>query len=237
MNTKSDIHQMMEDVRKAHRLIYQFQDRMLQLMNRIANDYGLNHPVGRKRFSNPIGSIRNCNGYPEANLRVHDKWVWDMLYTYEFEYYFGKVSRNGLYGCLSVFQVSDNGYYMADGYQIEAGGEGHLSKRAVNDFWPTDKSASYLIFAFESFPKQGHRIFLKHPKNSIVHLYGGNDDVIIENDGKNTLVAKRFHIEDFFTRGSVCELLEEFSDIVYNKTTFQLNRKMIIVMPSIQKTI
>ncbi len=44
MNTKKDIHQLMEDVRKAHRIIYQFQDRMLQLMNRIANDYGLNHP-------------------------------------------------------------------------------------------------------------------------------------------------------------------------------------------------
>ena len=40
MNTKKDIHQLMEDVRKAHRIIYQFQDRMLQLMNRIAHDYG-----------------------------------------------------------------------------------------------------------------------------------------------------------------------------------------------------
>ncbi len=28
MNTKNDIRQMMEDVRKAHRLIYQYQDRM-----------------------------------------------------------------------------------------------------------------------------------------------------------------------------------------------------------------
>ena len=64
MNTKNNIHQMLEDVRKAHRLIYQFQDRMLQLMNRIANDYGLNHPVGRKRFSNPIGSTRRGNDYP-----------------------------------------------------------------------------------------------------------------------------------------------------------------------------
>lgn len=53
MNVKTDIRQMMEDVRKAHRLIYQFQDRMIQLTNRIANDYGLSHPVGRKRFSNP----------------------------------------------------------------------------------------------------------------------------------------------------------------------------------------
>lgn len=222
MNTKNDIRQLMEDVRKAHRLIYQYQDRMLQLMNRIANDYGLNHPVGRKRFSNPIGNMRRGNDYPEANLRVHDKWVWDMLYTYEFEYYFGKVSRNDMNGCLTIFQISDNGYYLADGHQLEIGGENHLSKRAINDFWPTDKSASYLIFAFEGFPKQGHRIFLQHPKNSIVRLYGGNEDVIIEKNEENTLVSKRFPIEDFFSRESVSELLEDFSNLVYSKTSFNL---------------
>lgn len=222
MNTKKDIHQLMEDVRKAHRIIYQFQDRMLQLMNRIANDYGLNHPVGRKRFSNPIGSTRRGNDYPEANLRVHDKWVWDMLYTYEFEYYFGKMLRNNLNGCLTVFQISDNGYYLADGHRLEEGEVGHLSKRAVNDFWSTDQSDSYLIFAFESFPQQGHRIFLKHPKNSIVRLYGGYDDIIIEHNGENTIVAKRFSIEDFFSRESVGELLEEFSNLVSSNTTFRL---------------
>ena len=222
MNTKNDIHQMMEDVRKAHRLIYQFQDRMLQLMNRIANDYGLNHPVGRKRFSNPISSTRRGNDYPEANLRVHDKWVWDMLYTYEFEYYFGKLLRNNLYGCLTIFQVSDNGYYLADGHRLEQGKDDHLSKRAVNDFWPTGQSESYLVFVFESFPQHGHRIFLKHPKNAIVRLYGGNDDVIIEKKEDNTLVAKRFSIEEFFSRESVGELLEEFSTLVFNNTTFKL---------------
>lgn len=145
MNTKNDIHQMMEDVRKAYRIIYQFQDRMLQLMNRIANDYGLNHPVGRKRFSNPVGSTRRGNDYPEANLRIHDKWVWDMIYTYEFEYYFGKILRNNLNGCLTVFQISDNGYYLADGHRLEEGEGEHLSKRAINDFWSTDQSDSYLI--------------------------------------------------------------------------------------------
>ena len=222
MNTKNDIHQMMEDVRKAHRIIYQFQDRMLQLMNRIANDYGLNYPVGRKRFSNPVGSTRRGNDYPEANLRIHDIWVWDMIYTYEFEYYFGKILRNNLNGCLTVFQISDNGYYLADGHRLEEGEGEHLSKRAINDFWSTDQSDSYLIFVFESFPQKGHRIFLKHPKNSIVRLYGGNDNIIIEHNGENTIVAKRFSIEDFFSRESVGELLEEFSNLVFSNTTFRL---------------
>lgn len=222
MNTKADIHQMMEDVRKAHRLIYQFQDRMIQLMNRIANDYGLNPPVGRKRFSNPIGSTRRGNDYPEANLRVHDKWVWDMLYTYEFEYYFGKVLRNDMNGCLVIFQVSDNGYYLADGHFLESGGRNHLSKRQISNFWPTDKSASYLIFAFESFPVQGDCILLRDQDNSIVSLYGGDCDAISQESEENKLVVKRFSIEDFFSRESVSVLLREFSDLVFDKTTFRL---------------
>lgn len=65
-------------------------------------------------------------------------------------------------------------------------------------------------------------MFLKHPKNAIVRLYGGNDDVIIEKKEGNTLVAKRFSIEEFFSRESVGELLEEFSNLVFNNTTFKL---------------
>ncbi len=191
-------------------------------MNRIANDYALNHPVGRKHFSNPIGNMRRGNDYAEANLRIHDKWVWDMLYTYEFEYYFGRVYRNEQYGCLSVFQVSDNGYYLADGCQLDAGAEYHLSKRAVNDFWSTDHSASYLIFAFECFPKNGHRLFMKNPKNSIVSLYGGDCDTLVKIEENNTLVAKRFLIEDFFSRESVSAILEDFSNLVFKKTTYRL---------------
>lgn len=132
MNTKEDIKQMMIDVRKAHRLIYQFQDRMLQLMKLIANTYDLSHPAGRKRFSNPVSIMRRGSDYPEANLKVYDKWAWDMLYTYEFEYYFGKSIRNNLAGCLSIFQIADNGYYLADGcFREQEQTDDHISKKEI----------------------------------------------------------------------------------------------------------
>lgn len=223
MNTKEDIKQMMADVRRAHRLIYQYQDRMIQLMNRIALEYGLGNPSGRKRFSNAIGSMRRSDDYSEANLRIHDKWAWDMVYPYEFEYYFGKDIRSGLACCLSVFQLSDNGYYLADGYYRESiNANGHMSKRMVEDFWPSDKSSSYLIFAIECFPDNEHRYFFKHPKNSIVSLYGGDTNSIIKRYNNNVLVACRFQIEDFFSRVSVDEILIEFANLVKCETGFTL---------------
>lgn len=223
MNTKEDIKQMMADVRRAHRLIYQYQDRMIQLMNRIALEYGLSNPSGRKRFSNAIGTMRRGNDYPEANLRVHDKWAWDMVYPYEFEYYFGKSIRSGLACCLSVFQLSNNGYYLADGHYRESkSANDHMSKRKIEDYWPSDQSSSYLIFAIECFPENEHRYFFKHPKDSIVSLYGGDTDSLIKRNNDNVLVAHRFLIEDFFSRISVNEKLIEFANIVKRETAYTL---------------
>ena len=223
MNSKEDIKQMMVDVRKAHRLIYQYQNRMLQLVNRIKTEYDLNNPVGRKRFSNPIGTMRRGNDYQEANLRVHDKWAWDMLYSYEFEYYFGKAIRNGLAGCLSVFQISDNGYYMADGYLREQNkSEGHISKEKIEKFWSCEDSSSYFILAFEAFPEDGHRYFFRHPKDSVVSLYGGECDILTNSYDGNKFVAKRYPIEEFFSRESVNETLTEFANLVRQKTSYSL---------------
>ncbi len=223
MNTKEDIKQMMIDVRKAHRLIYQFQDRMLQLMKLIANTYDLSNPAGRKRFSNPVSIMRRGSDYPEANLKVYDKWAWDMLYTYEFEYYFGKSIRNNIAGCLSIFQIADNGYYLADGcFREQKQTDDHISKKEIKNYWPSEQSASYLLFSFECFPESQHRYYFKHPKESVVSLFGGKSDFLFQKHNGNVLIAKRYCIEEFFTRTSINDILKEFADLVKEYSKFSL---------------
>jgi hypothetical protein len=223
MNTKKDIEKMMVDVRKAHRLLFQYQDRMKELMNRVSTEFNLGPCRGRKRFSNPIGNTSGGDDYPDANLRIHDRWAWDWLYPYEFEYYFGRTQRNDLSCCFSIFQVSDNGYYLADGYHRNVEGRnGHISKTKVEGFWPVEESSSYLIFSFECFPRTGHRFFFKQPKDSIVKLYGGDESTLIIRNETNTLIAKRYNIEEFFSRESVTEILTHFSKIVKEETNFEL---------------
>ena len=97
----------------------------------------------------------------------------------------------------------------------------HLSDEP-EDYWPSDQSSSYLIFAIECFPENEHRYFFKHPKDSIVSLYGGDTDSLIKRNNDNVLVAHRFLIEDFFSRISVNEKLIEFANIVKRETAYTL---------------
>lgn len=91
------------EVRKAHRLIYEYQRRMRDLSTFIRNKLGFNAYEGYKRFSNALSNRDGNNA---------DKSSWDWIYTYVFEYWLGyqKVGEDRILG-LSVIQVSDTGCY------------------------------------------------------------------------------------------------------------------------------
>lgn len=91
------------EVRKAHRLIYEYQHRMRDLSTFIRNKLGFNAYEGYKRFSNALSNRDGNNA---------DKSSWDWMYTYVFEYWLGyqKVGEDRILG-LSVIQVSDTGCY------------------------------------------------------------------------------------------------------------------------------
>ena len=64
--TKNEIEKAMCDLRKAHRLIFEYQNRMLQLMFYIRNKFSLpNEIAGYKRFSNPAN--RRYMNFSELN--------------------------------------------------------------------------------------------------------------------------------------------------------------------------
>lgn len=92
------------EVRKAHRLIYEYQRRMKYLSIYIRNKLDFNAFEGYKRFSNALSNRDGNNA---------DKSSWDWMYTYVFEYWLGyqNVDKNKRLG-LSVIQVSDTGCYV-----------------------------------------------------------------------------------------------------------------------------
>lgn len=68
---------------------------------------------GERRFCHRLGAYKN--GY--ANFKVwKDMWSWDFLYSYEFEFYYGvdSVRVEGKDFALSVFQISDSGFYKVE---------------------------------------------------------------------------------------------------------------------------
>lgn len=107
METNQSIEEQLKsafcEVRKAHRLIYEYQQRMKDLCWFIRVKLGFNENWGYKRFS----EVTNNDKKIEQN-----KLSWDWIYTYVYEYFIGyqKVGEEKILG-LSIIQVSDTGCY------------------------------------------------------------------------------------------------------------------------------
>lgn len=101
--TEEQLENALCEVRKAHRLIYEYQRRMQDLSWFIKNKLGFPLYKGYKKFSNPIS--RNNISY--------DMWAWDFIYSYVFNYFLGEQSdpEKHISWKLSVIQISDTGHF------------------------------------------------------------------------------------------------------------------------------
>lgn len=140
--TKENLRKALLDVRRAHRILYAYQRRMLDLATFIRHRLTKNSDLavnGFKHFSDPVPGSRN-NISPLQKM-----WAWDFLYSYLFEYYLGeKETDDGFVYALSLIQYSDTGYFD----QEEEGTRLELEK-----FKPEEESSSKLLFFLEYKPK------------------------------------------------------------------------------------
>lgn len=217
------IENMLADVRRAHRLVFEYQKRMLDLMQLVRNQYNfLNSPAGKKHFSKPLHNTEKFSkDNKDANINIDGKWAWDFIYSYEMEYYFGKKIENGLKCRLSVFQITDNGFYMRDGFEKEHGRSVPKElKLKTEKFWDAEKSSSYLIFVAEVCKKDMKSVFFPNVQEHIMELYGKDNDSLEKKDNGCTLVAKRYPISKFSNYNSSKECLDDFAETIKSKTDF-----------------
>ena len=136
--TTENLSKALLDVRRAHRILYAYQRRMLDLVHFIQSklDMPVEDLCGFKHFSRPISK--------KGNLTIwHDMWAWDYLYSYLFEYYLGeKETDNGGAYALSLIQYSDTGYFDQEGKE-----EG--TRLELEKFKPEEESSSKLLFFLE----------------------------------------------------------------------------------------
>ena len=129
----------LQDVRRAHRILYAYQRRMLDLAHFIKCQLKMPDFRGFKHFSRPISKN---SGY--LTIR-HDMWAWDYLYSYLFEYYLGEKEADDKQHNykLSLIQYSDTGYFDKDGQR----------RCRISEFGSEDESGSKLLFFLEYKPK------------------------------------------------------------------------------------
>lgn len=202
--TTKNLSNALLDVRRAHRILYAYQRRMLDLAHFIKCQLKMPDFRGFKHFSRPISK--------KGNLTIwHDMWAWDYLYSYLFEYYLGeKETDDGFVYALSIIQYSDTGYF--DQEEKEEGTRLELEK-----FKPEDESSSKLLFFLEYKPKDKNwewedgtsleKIVLDKQIGSKEHTKGVKRIAI---GVKHKQILCSFPLERFINMEATLEVLSEF---------------------------
>lgn len=200
----------MADVRKAHRLIYSYQQRMLDLIYFIKSKLDFPSFLGEKRFSNDIYKKRN--GYL---LLPDNMWAWDFLYSYMFEYYLGEIYLDNEDICaLSVIQYSDTGFFEKE----------ENNRIDVNSFADEEESGSKLLFILEIKPKRKNWIWnigelaMDKQYASLRHKR-----TILKSDKGNIQVLYSFSLDRFLNEKTSLVALKEFIDYCKENDVVELN--------------
>ena len=184
------------NVRIAHRIIHDYQQRMLDLVRFIATklDFGLCE--GHKYFSDDITKKRN------QNLNVHENmWAWDFLYSYVFEYYLGEMELDdGSTIAISIIQYSDTGYYDNTGND----------RQNLETFAKEEDSISKLLFIIERVPKKKNWVWdIDKIVENKEYASKNHTKTVLEKNGC-TQGLYSFPIERFIDEKSSIEALKEF---------------------------
>ncbi len=199
------------DVRKAHRLIYSYQQRMLDLAYFIKTKLDFPDFQAKKGFSEDISKNRRSK-----YLRIwNDMWAWDFIYSYMFEYYLGEIELDNGDSCaLSIIQYSDTGYFDADGE----------SRTDINSFAEEEESASKLLFILEVKPRKKKWIW-DIDEISLDKEYGSSKHVkdLLISDKGNMQVLYSFTLNRFLNEKTSLNALHEFVDYCKNNDVVELS--------------
>jgi hypothetical protein len=103
-NLNTDFDHVFLDVRRAYRLLYLYQRRVMDLMKFIGNQLGLRYAGGWCQYSG--ATPRNGKG-------SLDNWAWDWLNMYQYEFNFASRVIDDKEIRFSVFLISDTAFFDA----------------------------------------------------------------------------------------------------------------------------
>ena len=192
------------EVRKAHRLVESYQERMLSLVNFIATRLDFHQMEGVKHFSNPVYAYRDG-----THLKVNPRnWAWDFLYSYVFEYYVGDVELDdGSNIMLSIIQYADTGFFDNE----------NEDRTQPSLFAPSEEAGSKLLFFMERKPKGCKELWSDYSYTAQYVLnkeYGSirHKETVLEpkGSGKNQLLLYSIPLERFADEKSSLSALKDY---------------------------
>ena len=219
-----EIDNIFVDVRNAFRLLHNYQERVLQIVSYIREQTPFNDMWGSKDwYSAEIGKRRDSPDSEYAKLRVFkDIWGWDFLYGYFFEYYFGQEVINKKKIEMSIFQVSDDGFFIST-----------QEKKLMNKtscFEPSELSHSYLILNASVYTTKYSDLWLKDPSNPdnsfkdflTKFLSSPHDISVSRNDKGEVAIIKKYEMQRFSSQLEADAVIRDFGRILKNESGLEL---------------
>lgn len=178
------------EVRKAYRLLYQYQRRVLDLMKYIGNAYQLSYEGGWTKFSNV--SPRNGTG-------KLSNWAWDWLSMYYYEFHFKeKLVDTDTIG-FSIFLVNDTGFFETNKTET-------ISATKLSKYHPVEKSETKLVFVagknfWEGWSQDWRDLYFVLEKEGCK-----------KNDVGGIMIFKSYSLEGFFDESESEANLKDFQN-------------------------
>ena len=165
--SKSEIESSLVDVRKAYRLLYDYQRAALDAVKYIGSQLGFDYQGGYSHFSDSA---------PRDGRGSLDNWAWDWLNLMFYEFHFQREGAKGKLVNLSIWLFSDTGYFISD--------HAAPDKRAVNTYASSEKSGTKLgIVVYHHWKEQYHGQLFDTPENLRRFIEKGELPTLLKDDG------------------------------------------------------
>lgn len=173
---KEEFENALIDVRKAYRLLFLYQMRILDLVGYIGDSLNFRYEGGWSWFS--ANSPKEGKGLLEC-------WAWDWLNMYFYEFKFVKRELNNIGLNFSILLQSDTGFY-------DASIDNHL---AIEGFGSAENSVTKLIFLL------GKNCWDRPNKNEFDpanEIFKKQPTSLVKSNGYSTLLVKSYLLTDLF---------------------------------------
>jgi len=180
----NNIQQVLLDVRKSYRFLYQYQKRILDLISFIGGKYSRQYSGGWPKFSK--AAPRNGGG----DLGC---WAWDWLNMYFYEFHFESENKVSF----SIFLLNDTGYFQANNENKS------VKRTSVSKFTDVENSESKLIFVVGKNLWEGWGRDWDEPE----FILKSEGEKVKDN---GIMVFKHYSLENFETENKANECLKNF---------------------------
>lgn len=221
MESTNNLTQLLQDVRSSYRLLYQYQKRILDIVDFSNKYYGRQFLAGWPKFSNATPKAKKVNlGFLS--------WDWLNLYMYNFTSDFFTINEDQYH--FTILLVSDTGYFNT--HQEELLSEKELNQRKgrsnrtqkadVENFASTESSESKLIFIAGKNLWECEGVFSDDFKNPKLAL--GTSGKHKNEMGK--MIFKAYNISQFENKEATKINLDDFKKYCDNEGVIVTNPHM-----------